>query len=413
MSKKKRVDPIPEEFSSYEEAAEFWDIHNTTDYPEAFRTVEVVTEFRGRHYEIEVEEDVFRMLKAQARKKGVTISRLASGLLRSRLRMAKGSTTKGQLRITLPIECPCQTSANLMSNSRRDLDAFRELQDQCAALKEILVPEGIWDQFQRFAEEKKPVDEAHHTSILLNAFEQGFLSRITLPIHTFLLDDNTVRREVKKQYLSDLRETWFCEQNVLERHKKARSFLGRLSELIFAYWLISNSYKIKGLEATGAKCDVITVKSSGDTVSFELKYIGTEDLDFKLIVERLQGSRDIGWPNPYSAANYLLFQVFSAAKQVRDHTEAVSQKVAAILISEMTWCRFDIQLMDNWIDWSNPKFFHGKADERWVKFLAEQKQQNPKLEEELKPIIGELNGIRFMCMYADYEIKPIKEVTLR
>ncbi|MBI4641089.1 MAG: hypothetical protein HY731_10360, partial [Candidatus Tectomicrobia bacterium] len=39
MPKKKRVDPIPEEFSSEEEAAEFWDTHDTTDYPEAFHTV--------------------------------------------------------------------------------------------------------------------------------------------------------------------------------------------------------------------------------------------------------------------------------------------------------------------------------------------------------------------------------------
>ena len=31
-----KVDPIPDEFSSYEEAAEFWDTHDTTDYPDAF-----------------------------------------------------------------------------------------------------------------------------------------------------------------------------------------------------------------------------------------------------------------------------------------------------------------------------------------------------------------------------------------
>lgn len=29
----KKIDPIPEEFNSYEEAAEFWDIHDVqTDY---------------------------------------------------------------------------------------------------------------------------------------------------------------------------------------------------------------------------------------------------------------------------------------------------------------------------------------------------------------------------------------------
>ena len=40
MSKTKHIDPIPDEFASYEEAGEFWDTHATTDYPENFRVVE-------------------------------------------------------------------------------------------------------------------------------------------------------------------------------------------------------------------------------------------------------------------------------------------------------------------------------------------------------------------------------------
>jgi len=85
MVKKKHVDPMPEEFASYEEAAEFWDTHDTTDYPGAFRTVEAMVEFRRRRYEIEIDEDVARVLRAQARQKGVTISHLASDLLRQQL----------------------------------------------------------------------------------------------------------------------------------------------------------------------------------------------------------------------------------------------------------------------------------------------------------------------------------------
>jgi predicted phosphatase len=85
MNTKKHVEPIPEEFASYEEAAEFWDTHDTTDYPDAFRTVEAATRFRRRYYEIEVEADVIKTLQAQARQKGVTVSRLASDLLRQQL----------------------------------------------------------------------------------------------------------------------------------------------------------------------------------------------------------------------------------------------------------------------------------------------------------------------------------------
>ncbi len=85
MNKKKRVDPIPEEFASYEEAAEFWDTHDTTDYPDAFRTIEATTKFRRRFYEIEIEADVVKTLQVKARQKRITVSRLATDLLRQQL----------------------------------------------------------------------------------------------------------------------------------------------------------------------------------------------------------------------------------------------------------------------------------------------------------------------------------------
>lgn len=89
MRRKKLVDLIPEEFASYEEAAEFWDTHDTTDYPEAFRTVEVVAELKKRYYEIEIDEDVAGVLRAQAQQRGVTVSHLASELLRQQLPVAR------------------------------------------------------------------------------------------------------------------------------------------------------------------------------------------------------------------------------------------------------------------------------------------------------------------------------------
>lgn len=88
MAKKKHLDPIPEEFSSYEEAAEFWGTHDTTDYPEVFRTVKVVSHLKGRHYEVEIDEDVVKALRVQARQGGITVSRLASDLLRRHLPIA-------------------------------------------------------------------------------------------------------------------------------------------------------------------------------------------------------------------------------------------------------------------------------------------------------------------------------------
>jgi hypothetical protein len=81
----KRVEPIPDEFASYEAAAEFWDTHDTADYPEVFQTVEAQTNLRKRHYEIEVDEDVALVLRERAHQRGVTIRHLASDLLRKHI----------------------------------------------------------------------------------------------------------------------------------------------------------------------------------------------------------------------------------------------------------------------------------------------------------------------------------------
>ena len=82
----KRVDPIPDEFATYEDAAAFWDTHDTTDYPDAFQTVDVEeVALRRRRFEVEIDEDVVRMLQEQARKRALPISRLASDLLRQQL----------------------------------------------------------------------------------------------------------------------------------------------------------------------------------------------------------------------------------------------------------------------------------------------------------------------------------------
>ena len=88
MSKRKQIDAIPDEFAAADEAAEFWDTHDTTDYPRAFRTLRGVADLRNRHYEISIEADVTETLEARARKAGVTLGHLANDLLRRQLRTA-------------------------------------------------------------------------------------------------------------------------------------------------------------------------------------------------------------------------------------------------------------------------------------------------------------------------------------
>jgi len=80
-----RTDPVPDEFETYEEAAEFWSTHDTTDYPECFETVKMVSNFRGRYLEIGIEGDVAEKLCSRAHEQSVTVHHLANDLLRNSL----------------------------------------------------------------------------------------------------------------------------------------------------------------------------------------------------------------------------------------------------------------------------------------------------------------------------------------
>lgn len=86
--KRKQVDPIPEEFTSYEEAAEFWDTHDTTDYPDSFETVSVEAELKRRRYEVEIDEETMKALNEQAQKRGLPVSNVLTELLREKIRPA-------------------------------------------------------------------------------------------------------------------------------------------------------------------------------------------------------------------------------------------------------------------------------------------------------------------------------------
>ncbi len=86
--KQKQIDPLPEEFASYEEAAEFWDTHDTTDYLDSFETVTVEAELKRRRYEVEIDEELMKALTEQAQKRGIAVSQLVSEMLKEKIRPA-------------------------------------------------------------------------------------------------------------------------------------------------------------------------------------------------------------------------------------------------------------------------------------------------------------------------------------
>ncbi|MBO1351585.1 MAG: hypothetical protein EBE86_031360 [Hormoscilla sp. GUM202] len=50
------------EFASYEEAADFWDTHDTTDYLDSLETVSLETvDMKLRQFEVEVDADLIKV----------------------------------------------------------------------------------------------------------------------------------------------------------------------------------------------------------------------------------------------------------------------------------------------------------------------------------------------------------------
>jgi len=81
----KKKDQLPENFSSYEEAGEFWDTHDSTDYLEYMTPVEVDVRLDRRHFEIDVDEEIIRELEKRAFLERISASKIANDLLRREL----------------------------------------------------------------------------------------------------------------------------------------------------------------------------------------------------------------------------------------------------------------------------------------------------------------------------------------
>jgi predicted DNA binding CopG/RHH family protein len=81
----KRIDPLPEHFSSLEEAGEFWDTHDTTDYEEYMRPVHFEVDLKRSVHEVRIADEVLREVSKVARRQGLKTETLINLWLQQRL----------------------------------------------------------------------------------------------------------------------------------------------------------------------------------------------------------------------------------------------------------------------------------------------------------------------------------------
>ncbi len=65
------VDEMPEEFETYEDAAEFWDTHESTNYKHLLEEVKMEIDIRKRHYLVELNTEAAKVFCENAMKKGI------------------------------------------------------------------------------------------------------------------------------------------------------------------------------------------------------------------------------------------------------------------------------------------------------------------------------------------------------
>ncbi len=89
--KDKKIEDLPEEFSTLKEAGEFWDTHSTADYEEIFEPVDVEIALPPRRgKKVVLAADLAEKLSEIAIKQGVSTETLANLWLQEKLTQIVG-----------------------------------------------------------------------------------------------------------------------------------------------------------------------------------------------------------------------------------------------------------------------------------------------------------------------------------
>lgn len=87
-AKRFRPDPLPESFTTLDEAAAFWDTHSSADYEDEMKAVDVEVEISTSEFYYPIDKETVDRLREQARREGVSAEELLQRLLREKLTAA-------------------------------------------------------------------------------------------------------------------------------------------------------------------------------------------------------------------------------------------------------------------------------------------------------------------------------------
>jgi len=92
-NKKQQRDPLPDEFSSAEEAGEFWDTHSGADYEDYMKEVRFDVDLKGRTHDVRIADDLMRQVRKIANQKGVATETLVNLWLQEKVAAASSHSS--------------------------------------------------------------------------------------------------------------------------------------------------------------------------------------------------------------------------------------------------------------------------------------------------------------------------------
>ena len=86
---KKKIEPIPDEFKNINEASDFWDKHDITDYWDDTKEVKFRASLKKEPKYVALEESIAKKALAVAKEKRVSIETLVNLWLKEKLSTAR------------------------------------------------------------------------------------------------------------------------------------------------------------------------------------------------------------------------------------------------------------------------------------------------------------------------------------
>lgn len=239
--------------------------------------------------------------------------------------------------------CRCEIHSG--KSGLMGIDDYEAVRGSCVVLRDILNPDPLWSDIRRVLEAPTWNENDPRWDITMNwnayhLWRASCLERLTRPLHRYLIDRRgRVHPKLGKKYRAELAERWITLPGAKRRMREFRQHMGKVSELIVAYWLEMGHSHLPGLRsvttlaALGGPCDITGRGRANDLdTAIEVKFAGMFDEEIDVLVDTVDGDGG-SYQLPKAGGEWLLERMFDATDALAEKWDW-PRRVAAVAIEE-------------------------------------------------------------------------------